>query len=159
MRILGPEPDLPDILNEVFFQVLKSVKNLKDETALKAWITRVAGLTARKVIDKRKRSRWLSFSSNEYLANVEHMECPQETKELILEVEAVLDKMPTKERIIFCLKFIDGMTLDELANACNVSRATIKRRVSKCKIRFRALASRHKLLAEELDLSPRWRVQ
>lgn len=160
LRILGMDAELPDILNEVFFQALKSIGNLKNPEALKSWLTQIAVLTARKVIDRRKRGKWLTFlSSEEQITSTLYEDCPPETRALLKAVDHVLSKMKTDDRIVFCLKYIDGMTNDELAVACNVSKATIKRRILKCKQRFRVLSSRCELLTEELNRSPKWRVQ
>jgi RNA polymerase sigma-70 factor (ECF subfamily) len=59
--------------------------------------------------------------------------------------------LPADERIPFALRFIDGMELTEVARACTVSLATIKRRLSRAEQRFTAFAALEPALAEWLS--------
>jgi RNA polymerase sigma-70 factor (ECF subfamily) len=59
-----------------------------------------------------------------------------------------MGKLPADERVAFALRFIDGMELTAVATACNVSLATIKRRLSRAQRTFNALALEHAALAE-----------
>ena len=61
MRILGGDPELGDLLQEVFLQALRSVGSVRDAGRLKPWIGSVAVHVARGAIRKRSRRRW-SFS-------------------------------------------------------------------------------------------------
>ena len=69
----------------------------------------------------------------------------------------VLDVLPVDERIPFALRFIDGMELTEVAAACDVSLATIKRRLARSEKRFVAVAARYPELGPWLEGGARWR--
>ena len=62
----------------------------------------------------------------------------------------MLDTLPADERIAFALRYIDERPLLEVAEACDCSLATIKRRLSKAEQRFTRLAQRDTVLAERL---------
>jgi RNA polymerase sigma-70 factor (ECF subfamily) len=49
------------------------------------------------------------------------------------------------------LRYIDGMELTAVAQACGVSLATIKRRLSRAQVTFSALAARQSVLVEWLE--------
>jgi RNA polymerase sigma-70 factor (ECF subfamily) len=60
----------------------------------------------------------------------------------------VLSKLPLKERAAFHFRYVDEMDLPEIAAACSVSLATVKRRLARAELRFRSLAQRQPELAE-----------
>ena len=69
---------------------------------------------------------------------------------------AVLEKLPADERIAFALRFVEGLELTQVAEACAVSLATIKRRLAKAEARFLALAGRQPALEPWLSGGGRW---
>ena len=71
----------------------------------------------------------------------------------------ILDRMPIKERVAFALRFIDGMTLPDAAEACETSLATLKRRLSRAERRFVEAARRRPNLESWLEDGTRWNVQ
>ena len=71
-----------------------------------------------------------------------------EVGEAVAAVYAILREMPAEERIPFALRRVDGMALGEVAAACGVSLATIKRRIRRAEERFRTETRHHPGLAE-----------
>lgn len=70
VRVLGRDPELPDLLHEVFAEVFANIHKLKEPAKLKGWLTRVTVFTARGTIRRRSRRRWLRYSSPEVLPDV-----------------------------------------------------------------------------------------
>src|SRR4051794_25708839 len=66
-RVLGAERELADVHHDVFVRALGSIHTLADPGALKAWMTSVTVFTARTVIQRRARRRWLTFLAPEDL--------------------------------------------------------------------------------------------
>jgi RNA polymerase sigma-70 factor (ECF subfamily) len=64
--------------------------------------------------------------------------------------------MPVDLRIPFALRFVDGMELRDVAEACDCSLATVKRRLASAEKRFLALANRDPALAAAVARSVRW---
>jgi RNA polymerase sigma-70 factor, ECF subfamily len=146
-NILGVDPDLADLLNEVFLQALKSIHKIHDGQLFKAWITRIAVFTARGCIRSRRRQRWLSFSPAEELPEIPTPEVSPELREAVRAAHQVIASMGVDLQIVFTLRFVQGMGLREVATACDVSLATIKRRLAKAEARFFALAKARPSLA------------
>lgn len=146
-RILGPDPEVPDLVQEVFVRALRSIDQFSGETAvLRPWLTTIAVYTARAHI-RHKRSRpWLRRSTREPMPELTAATASPETTVALRRVRAVLDKLPADERIPFTLRFLDDMELDEVAGACQVSLATVKRRLTRARERFERLAARDPLL-------------
>jgi RNA polymerase sigma-70 factor (ECF subfamily) len=139
-RVLGADRDLSDLLQEVFLRALSEIDKLEQPDRLRAWLGSVAVFTARGHIRKRRRQRWLFFLAPEELSELRVVEPAQDVKRATRAVYDVLERLPTEERIAFALRFIEQLELQEVADACRVSLATIKRRLSSAEQRFTRLA-------------------
>lgn len=145
-RVLGPDPELSDMLQDVFVAALGSVHSIEDPSALKAWLTRTAVFTARGKIRRRTRWRFLRFVPDDELPEAAAPARDTEGSEALAAVYRVLNALPADERIAFALRIIDGMELTAVATACGVSLSTIKRRLTSAQERFRELARREPVL-------------
>ena len=157
VRILGLDHEIPDLMQEVFLQALRSVGSVKDGARLKAWITSVAVHTARGCIRKRTRRRWLIVRPPEEMPEQSESGEDAEGRELLRLTYAVLDKLPAEERIAFALRHIEGLELLQVADALGVSLATVKRKLERAERRFKSLAERQPALQERIARSDRWR--
>lgn len=142
-NIMGFDAELPDLLQEVFARALNSIATLSDGAKLKAWLSSVAVFTARGCIRSRRRRRWLGLATPERLNRHTAPNVSEELREAVRATYEVLATMPADERIVFTLRHISGLELTELADTCDVSLATIKRRLVRARARFLALA-RHR---------------
>jgi RNA polymerase sigma-70 factor, ECF subfamily len=161
-HVIGFDAELADILQEVFTRALGSIHSLKDPSALEPWLGRIAAHTARRVLRTRTRRSWLRRfidSTEEERYEPSAVTFAPEARQALRAVYRVLDVLPPDERIAFALRFIDGMELTEVAAACAVSLATIKRRLSRSERRFVAVARRYPELAPWLSGGGRWRDQ
>jgi len=150
-RVLGPDPELSDLLQDVFVAALGSVHTLEDPSALKAWLTRTAVFTARGKIRRRTRWRFLRFVPDEELPEAAAPALDAEGSEALAAVYRVLNALPADERIAFALRILDGMELTAVATACGVSLSTVKRRLTNAQERFRELAAREPVLTSWLE--------
>jgi RNA polymerase sigma-70 factor (ECF subfamily) len=150
-RVFGQDPELADLLHEVFVQALKDLHKLSDPSALKSWMTSIAVFVARGRIRKRKRQRWLYFVSPQEMPEPAASGPDPEIMEAVRDTYRILDRLDPDERIVFALRFIDGMELKEVAGACGVSLSTVKRRLKRARTRFRAEASRVESLRQWVE--------
>lgn len=155
-RVLGVDAELADVHHDVFVRALGSLRTLRDPDALGAWITSVTLFTARSAIQRRARRRWLSFLAPEALPEIAAPAVNGDLGEALRATYAVLDTLPADERIAFALRFLEGMDLTEVAAACAVSLATIKRRLARAEERFTRAARKHPALREWLEGGTRW---
>jgi RNA polymerase sigma-70 factor, ECF subfamily len=158
-HLIGLDRELADILQEVFVQALASIGNLRDPAALKPWLMRIAAHSARRALRTRTRRSWLRFFTD---ADEEARSEPAvagidaEGRETLRAVYSVLNRMPADDRIAFALRYIDGMELTEVAAACSVSLATVKRRLRRSEARFLKAACSHSLLEKWVEEGSRW---
>jgi RNA polymerase sigma-70 factor, ECF subfamily len=161
-HLLGYDPELADILQETFVAALRSLGSLKDPAALKPWLFTVATLTARKALRARARRRWLRFFTDEAEeARYEPRTDPsnEDSRRAAQEVYAILARFPVDERLPFALRYVNGLDLAEVASACNVSLATIKRRLQRAERRFLRAATAVPALAGRIESGQRWKTR
>jgi RNA polymerase sigma-70 factor, ECF subfamily len=157
LRVLGADPDLEDLLHDVFAEALANIHKLRDPARLKGWLTRMTVFIARGTLRRRRRQGWLSFAPAEELPTQASRSTSPEARDLLDRVFAVLDKLRPNQRIAFSLRYIEGMTLPEAARATDVSLATFKRLLRTADRGFMNGAKRiDPALYEELLTTPRW---
>jgi RNA polymerase sigma-70 factor (ECF subfamily) len=147
-RVLGRDPELSDALHDTFVQAFGSVASLRDAAALKAWLSMVAVYTARGLIRRRKVRRWLRFWAPEDLPETASTAASAEDAWAVSRVYALLDRLPADHRIAFTLRYVEGMSLQEVAEACSCSLATVKRRLVRAQAAFHEAAKADPVLAE-----------
>jgi RNA polymerase sigma-70 factor, ECF subfamily len=156
VRVLGPDEDLGDLIQDVFVEAIDSIDSLDTPEALRGWLASIAVFRARAEIRRRARSRWFPLFSVDRLPEVAAPVSTPEVDEAVRATYRVLAKLPADERIAFALRFIDGMQVAEVAGACRVSIATVKRRLSRAQRRFTTIARGVPEIAEWLNRGSRW---
>ncbi len=133
-RILGQDADLEDLVHEVFERALRAMNTLQDPSALRAWITGIAVVTARECIRRRTRGRWLRFVGSEELPEIEIEGPDHESREALRVTYAVLDRLGAEDRIAFVLRHVEGLELVDVAEATgaslNTNAASVRKRLA-----------------------------
>jgi RNA polymerase sigma-70 factor (ECF subfamily) len=155
-RIVGFDSELPDLVHDVFITALDSIEGLRDPTLLKPWLRGVTVFVARGCLRRRRRRRWLTFRPDHELPDLASDVLPSNTTDALARLYKVLGRMPPDECIVFALRFIAELELAEVAEACRVSRTTVKRRLQQAERRFAAEAARDPLLLEWMNRGDRW---
>lgn len=154
--LLGPESESEDIVHEVFIRAFEGVNGLEDTSKLKGWLTGITVFTSREWIRRKTRRRWLSFMDE--VPEVPQCSASEEVGEATRATYTVLAEMNADDRVIFSLRYIEGLELTEVAVACNVSLATCKRRLSDVGKRFVSRAKHFEALHPWLE-GGRWTTE
>lgn len=157
-RILGSHKhdDIADIIHDTFVQALGSLDRLRDPAAMIGWVQSIAAHTAYRTIRARRARRWLFFWAPSELPEVSVEAGDPELTEAYRRTYALLDRLPADERVAFALRYIEGLELNHVADICEVSLATIKRRLAKAEKRFASAAQKDNVLREWLEEGGRW---
>jgi RNA polymerase sigma-70 factor (ECF subfamily) len=153
---LGIDGETADVIQDVLVAVFEGIGKLKDPSALRSWIATLAVFTARGKIRRRRRWRWISFLAPEDVPEVPVFGPQGETQEAVRATYAVLATLPPDERLAFSLRYVSELQLTEVAAACKVSLATIKRRLVRAERRFVEAARANPALCDRLARSDRW---
>lgn len=139
LRVLGPDADLHDLMQDVFVAAIDSIDRLLEPKALRGWLAAISVNCVRVELRRRTKSR-LRFLPQHDLPDVPAPTNAPEVDEAVRATYRVLERLAPDERIPFALRFIDGMELTEIAAACQVSLATVKRRLASAQKKFTSIA-------------------
>jgi len=156
VRVMNVDPEVEDIVHEIFLDALRSIDRLKEPEALKMWLTSIALFKSRRVLRSRRRRSWLRITAPEELNRFASAGGSSDVAEAMRCTYVVLNDLPADERIAFALRFLDGMELTEIATACRTSVATIKRRLRRAEERFLRKAAKHPVLVARIAAGGRW---
>jgi RNA polymerase sigma-70 factor (ECF subfamily) len=157
--VLGADPEIPDLLQDVFIRAIDRIGELEDLGRVRSWLTTIAIFTARAHIRRRTRRKWLGLFSPDR-TSPRHQEPPSsDARQALRETYAILDQLSADERIAFVLRIVEGMTLPDAAEACRTSLATFKRRLSRAEKQFLEAARQRPALEQWLEGGTRWNLR
>jgi RNA polymerase sigma-70 factor (ECF subfamily) len=149
VRFIGyAEPERADLLHDVFIRALERIGELKNPRALKAWLVGITVFTAQEWIRRRKRQG--PPLAPEHGAEREGHAASPEVHEAVRSFFSLIDRFGNEERTVFILRVLEGMNLDEVAEACGISVSTARRRISRAEKRFSLFLPQYPALLERL---------
>jgi RNA polymerase sigma-70 factor (ECF subfamily) len=150
-RMMGARSDLDDVVQEVFFQVYKSLKDFRGKSKFTTWLHRV---TVNVVLMHRRAAKsrpvYSEESAPDVTPDVEGV-LPDEDVERRQRVQAfarVLGRLADKKRVVFVLHELEGMPPSEIADVVGAPVLTVRTRL------FYARREIEDMLAEEPSLAP-----
>ncbi|MBI5517568.1 MAG: RNA polymerase sigma factor [Deltaproteobacteria bacterium] len=138
-RLCGARADAEDITQDTFAQALEHLHELRDPSALKPWLARIAVRQAQRRLRRRRLLRWLGLEGphpDRGLDTLAATDSSPECREALGQIEAVLSRRPAGERVAWTLHRVEGETLEAVAEVCGCSLATVKRRVAAVEARL-----------------------
>lgn len=130
-KALGPSLDIEDLTQEVFLRVFGRLPSLRDPSALRAFVLAVAMNVLKWELRRRWVGRRVRLSGTGTLPDIESTSADAEARHALQRCYRIFDSLPTKERMAFVLRYMEGMTIDEVAAALEVSISTAKRWVNR----------------------------
>ncbi len=157
LRITGStDADLEDGVQEVFVRICKRIATLRDPNALPGFVKQTAVFVARECLRSRRRKRWLHFFSPESLPENATNHADDRVHSAARSVYRIVDSFGDDDRILFLLRHVEGMELTELAEVCDTSLSTVKRRLKDAEQRFSVRASACPDLLPWMEGSDKW---
>lgn len=153
-----------DLLQDVFLKFFQSVPTLRDPSALRSFLIGISVRVAMSELRRRRVRRWVTLLGWDFTA--ESSAAPStgsvidpvaparddDAREAIARLYTLLGALDPETRLLFTLRYVEGLELTDIADALDVSLATVKRRLSKVSTRVHALAVRDERLAEYLTV-------
>jgi RNA polymerase sigma-70 factor (ECF subfamily) len=143
-RMLGADPERDDIVQQVFARIFRKVAQVREPASVDSWVRAVAAnavcnhLRNRRV--RRRRAEHYETATDGDL--VRHVE----TRDLLLRLDAAVERLPPDDRILFLQHYVEGWTLAELAELTGCSLATVKRKVRRANERLELVLTKNREL-------------
>lgn len=139
-RILGPCPEVEDVVQEVFVQVHRSLHKFRGDSAFSTWLYRVTWNVS--VSHLRRRNPTVDLPALRQFAACTETWGQLEAREQVRTMYAGLDELPVDYRQAFLLFEVEGKSLKEIAAMTGTSLNTVASRVRRSRERLRALLER-----------------
>jgi RNA polymerase sigma-70 factor (ECF subfamily) len=152
LRVLGPDAEIGDVLQEVFLEAVRSIGRLDQPSRVRDWLVTIAVFRARALIRSRKRFAWLRFGATSEDEGPE-ADLASDVDGAVRALYRVLEAMPADDRVVFALRYVAGFELAEVAEARGISLATVKRWLHRAEGAFLAHARREPALAASIEAS------
>jgi RNA polymerase sigma-70 factor (ECF subfamily) len=121
---------MQDLVQDVFLKAHDWIARIDDPRALKSWLTTVTVREARLRLRVRRVRAFLHLEESHNYAAVASPEASPAERALATEIYRVLDGVSVNARVAWTLRYVEGLTLPEIAQHCGCSLATVKRRVA-----------------------------
>lgn len=126
-RCLGSRSEAEDVAQEVFYRVFRKARTLRDPNSLRSFVYSFALRTLRTELRRRKLRSWLSLSPPEEQPDVGCRAPDVESRDLLRRFHALLDRLGPRDRLVFVLRRLESMTVEEIAARMDLSASTVKR--------------------------------
>jgi RNA polymerase sigma-70 factor (ECF subfamily) len=128
-RALGsPGDEVEDITQEVFLRVFARTRAIREPSALRQFILSVAFRVLKGELRRRWVRRKVFLSKDGDLPEVGAPDrANQEARHALRSCYAILDRLSVRERTAFVLRYLEEMTLEEVAERLDCSLSTAKR--------------------------------
>jgi RNA polymerase sigma-70 factor (ECF subfamily) len=128
-HVEGNHDDAADVAQETFIRALRALPRFKGESSIQTWLYRITVNTCRSF-----RRRWKRFVSLSEVVETDddlasHLPTPDrqlEDDEFIERFHAMLAKLPPKQRETFYLRYVEGLSYEEISDILGTSVSGLK---------------------------------
>lgn len=137
MALLKDEAEASDLMQDVFLRIYAGMDRLNlDSPSSLLWNT-ATRLCLNRIRDKKRRG--LDVDSSELLLNIACADDEQDGYEARGVLARLFSKEPESSRTMAVLHFVDGMTLEETADAVGLSVSGVRKRLRGLQAKIRDL--------------------
>ena len=140
--------DTEDLAQEVFLKAYRRLHTFHFDSAFYTWLYRIAVNTATDYLERRRRSPVQAVESPEMYekgagGTASAPDVPTLHRELREVARDVLDRLPSKYRLILVLREYEELSYEEIASTLRCALGTVESRLFRARERFRELLERH----------------
>ena len=130
-----------DIAQQVFLKLFTSIKQFRGQSEFTTWLYRIVANTC--IDEQRKQRRFISFGDEAKVKGMAASESQEDDylrRQMADSIRAALAELSPKLRMPILLKYVEGLSYDEIAEALGCSTGTVGSRLNRG----------HKILARKL---------
>src|SRR6185503_3773702 len=138
-RAIGPDVEVEDVTQEIFYRLFSRIGTLRKPEALRSFVVSFALRIVKWELRRRRARRWLTLSETGEVPDDQLLFVTADTRYALRRLYRLLDQLATRDRLVLVLRHVEGMTLEEIADALSISLATVKRSLKHASERLSAL--------------------
>jgi RNA polymerase sigma-70 factor, ECF subfamily len=156
LRMLRHEQDAEDVTQQTFLSALEHLTSFREESSFTTWLLKIATHAALKIIRKRRGVETVSIEQTteptedrdsvprpEYIADWRETPAQlvqrKETRQMI---DDALDRLHDKHRLVFILRDVEGLSVQETAETLSLTESNVKVRLLRARLQLRELLTR-----------------
>jgi RNA polymerase sigma-70 factor (ECF subfamily) len=128
----GDEAAASDVSQQIFLKLMTTIGQFRGDSAFTTWMYRLVVNTC--IVEHRKRKRFLAFDESIPMSKLEDRK-PQEKLFAKLEVadsvQAAIKELRPKLRMAILLKYVEGLSYEEIAEVLGCSKGTVASRLNR----------------------------
>ncbi|MBO6933412.1 MAG: sigma-70 family RNA polymerase sigma factor [Deltaproteobacteria bacterium] len=137
-RLMPHDPEVEDLVQDVFILAFDRLSRLENPGAFRSWIGGITIRQAHKKLRRRGLRQRLGLARSEAV-DLDRLISPSTPPDAAAELRAVygiVDQLPAQERVALILRRVEALPLGEIAEQMGISLATVKRRLSAAETRL-----------------------
>ena len=132
-RMIGPSPDVEDVVQDVFLNVYRSLPSFRGDAKFSTWLYRLATNVTRMHLRRgRSRPRFTDTDVPETSRDGKPQDTPEvqvERAERVRALYRLLDSLSEKKREVLVLHDLEGVPAKEIAQALEIPVLTVRTRL------------------------------
>lgn len=130
-RIVCDEDDARDIVQEAFVRIWRHIKDFVPDVKFTTWMYRiVVNLSYDRLKGKRRRGRlftnWSDIKGLDHQASGLPVDVHVANRDLADKIQTLASRLSPKQRMVFVLRDLQDLTVDEVADIMEISRESVK---------------------------------
>jgi RNA polymerase sigma-70 factor (ECF subfamily) len=132
LRLTGNRSDAEDVVQDTFAEALRDAAQLRERGAIRGWLMGVAVHQVHRRFRRRRllRALGLDRGSADTLDELAARHTPPDVLAELQLIGRALHSLPSKSRIAWTLRYVEGCSLSEVAEYCSCSLATARRLIA-----------------------------
>ena len=140
-RMTGDQDEAQDLLQEVWLRIIRGIARLRDASRFRGWLF---GIARRTLMDRLRREYATLQVDDIDVSELAAQQEPAGIETDLASMGAALETLPTIERDVLTLFYLNDLTLAELAETLSVPVGTVKSRLFRARGMLRAaMQERH----------------
>jgi RNA polymerase sigma-70 factor, ECF subfamily len=152
-RTLGSQSEAEDVGQEVFCRVYRKARTLREPDSFRSFVYTCALRVLQTELHRRKMRSWFSLEEPDVLDCLGTETLDVEARDLLRRFYRLLERLAPRDRIVFVLRRVEAISIEEIAAGLQTSESTVKRALERASSRL----SRWMEDEPRLNNGERWR--
>lgn len=140
-RFVGPVADLEDLLQDIYVELFKSLKNFKQQSKFSTWLYRITLNVCMSYLRKNYAKKYVLIPHDflDMVVDRSSMDGNWPKQDLRHRLSAALLKIAPKKRAVIMLHDVEGIKLEEIAQIVKKPLGTVKSRLFNARAELREI--------------------